>query len=201
MSKFLYHGTSESTAQNILQNGVMLTIGRKNIDFGQGFYLAQIRGTAITWAVRQGRRYHENGVFLYFTLNANDLKLKFFKEVLLTKKLFLVSLQLQIMDCSLLSKQKKLRINWFITKKRWFTMTDKFMEKFYKVTAEELSSRGYSTEMSKSMVKNSNLAKYMDSDERWAYTHDMDVSDWADWIEEENGLKEPPVPIWKVQIA
>lgn len=41
----------------------------------------------------------------------------------------------------------------------------------------------------------------MDSDERWAYTHDMDVSDWADWIEEENGLKEPPVPIWKLQIS
>lgn len=80
------------------------------------------------------------------------------------------------------------------------TKVDLFMDKFYASTSCELVSRGYDTERALSMVKNSNLARYMDSDERWAYTHDMDVKDWADWIEEELGLKKPPIPIWK-QIA
>lgn len=78
-SMFLYHGTSESAAQNIIQRDILLTVGRKNIDFGQGFYLAKVRKSAITWATRHGRRYHENGVLLYYTLDLNDLNAIFFK--------------------------------------------------------------------------------------------------------------------------
>lgn len=68
----------------------------------------------------------------------------------------------------------------------------------YKVfTAVELAHRGYDADAIKDMIKKSILTKRMNSKSAWAYCHDMGPEEWADWIEEENGFKERPIPLWK----
>jgi len=43
---FLYHGTDEKSARRILKDGVNPRFGRKNVDFGQGFYTTPNRAHA-----------------------------------------------------------------------------------------------------------------------------------------------------------
>ncbi len=53
MTKIIYHGTILRSAKDIAENGVNLTIGRKNLDFGQGFYTTEDKEQAIEWAKRK----------------------------------------------------------------------------------------------------------------------------------------------------
>ena len=46
----LYHGTDAFSGQNILQNGINMNIGRKNLDFGHGFYVTPSLLQAKEWA-------------------------------------------------------------------------------------------------------------------------------------------------------
>lgn len=65
-------------------------------------------------------------------------------------------------------------------------------------TIIELIKRGYSRKNAKNMLKKSKLTAWVfNKGMKWTCFHDMDTKEWADWIEEENGFKERPVPLWK----
>ena len=72
-------------------------------------------------------------------------------------------------------------------------------EKYYiHSTIIELIARGYARKYAKDMLKRSKLTKWVFDDEmKWTCFHDMDTKEWADWIEIENGLKKPFIPLWK----
>lgn len=78
--KKLYHGTSENAANNIIKHGIDLHIGRTNLDFGKGFYLAQRKGTAIDWALRVSDRTRERAVVITYELNTDNLNIKLFSK-------------------------------------------------------------------------------------------------------------------------
>ena len=46
----LYHGTIARSATEIVQNGIDLSLGRPNVDFGRGFYTTTSRMQAQKWA-------------------------------------------------------------------------------------------------------------------------------------------------------
>lgn len=46
----VYHGTISTCAENILNNGINLSKGKQNVDFGQGFYTTPIKSFAISTA-------------------------------------------------------------------------------------------------------------------------------------------------------
>jgi hypothetical protein len=46
----LYHGTSSGGAANIRSNGIDVSAGRANRDFGQGFYTTRLPAQAARWA-------------------------------------------------------------------------------------------------------------------------------------------------------
>lgn len=56
----LYHGTDQSSAQRIVADGVDVYAGRREVDFGQGFYtttsLKQVRDWALSRASKVGER-------------------------------------------------------------------------------------------------------------------------------------------------
>ena len=53
MIKSIYHGTVLKYANDIVKNGIDLTIGRKRLDFGQGFYTTEDKIQAKEWAKRK----------------------------------------------------------------------------------------------------------------------------------------------------
>lgn len=72
----LYHGTSESDARDIIENGINVFVGKKRVDFGQGFYMTPDKGTATRWAIRKSQyeRPALVGVNYDFEAAVNDLK-------------------------------------------------------------------------------------------------------------------------------
>lgn len=52
----LYHGTLHVHARNILAGGVQVTLGRRNTDFGRGFYTTTVARQAQSWAHQAARR-------------------------------------------------------------------------------------------------------------------------------------------------
>jgi hypothetical protein len=70
----LYHGSSE-----IIKKPSPF-IGRKNVDFGQGFYLTDLREQAVRWAKRRKRiSLQKKGVLNVYEYAENaDLKIKEF---------------------------------------------------------------------------------------------------------------------------
>lgn len=67
----LYHGTDLSQAENIIKKGVDVRIGRKYLDFGQGFYLTPSYIQAKTWSERRNIP-----CVLEFELDDTNLKTK-----------------------------------------------------------------------------------------------------------------------------
>lgn len=78
----LYHGTSEKDAKDIIENGISVFIGKKRVDFGQGFYTTPDKQTAIRWAIRKSQYEKPALIGVNFDLDAaeNDLKVLRFDE-------------------------------------------------------------------------------------------------------------------------
>ena len=81
MGKILYHGTDDTSARNIQRNGVDLRAGRKDVDFGQGFYLTNNYGTARRHAWDTAFRNKSNAAYvLKFELDTINLSIKKFSD-------------------------------------------------------------------------------------------------------------------------
>lgn len=78
----LYHGTSKTAADDILENGIVLSRSRRNIDFGIGFYLTRDFAAAKKWAMYKNLSgIAGNAAILHFHLDdsqLNSLKVKYF---------------------------------------------------------------------------------------------------------------------------
>lgn len=75
----LYHATSAENTANILENGIDLSKGRENLDFGQGFYLTNDLTQAQDWI---DNRFNGEGAILVFQVKEgifNGYKGKSFK--------------------------------------------------------------------------------------------------------------------------
>lgn len=59
----VYHGGTEKI------EFPMCKIGRKNLDFGQGFYLTDIREQAVAWALNMGRNRRKTSLLNRYLLN------------------------------------------------------------------------------------------------------------------------------------
>lgn len=59
----VYHGTTLMVEHPICK------FGRPNLDFGQGFYLTDVRQQAIDWAIRMARSKKETPVLNRYKLN------------------------------------------------------------------------------------------------------------------------------------
>lgn len=73
----LYHGTSAADANNIIENGISVFIGKRYVDFGQGFYTTPDKQTAVRWAIRKSDYEKPALIGINFDLDAalNDLKI------------------------------------------------------------------------------------------------------------------------------
>ena len=59
----VYHGGTEKI------EFPMCKVGRKNLDFGQGFYLTSIREQAVAWALNIGRNRRKSAILNRYFLN------------------------------------------------------------------------------------------------------------------------------------
>lgn len=59
---------------------------------------------------------------------------------------------------------------------------------YFCYTVLELVKRGYSGKEARAMVKASPLTQQINSQESWAYMHDMGKRDWADMVEKCHNL-------------
>ena len=67
----VYHGS-------IIQvNAPIAKAGRENLDFGQGFYITDIKEQAERWAFRIGRQFQETPVLNIYELNIECIKKKY----------------------------------------------------------------------------------------------------------------------------
>ena len=76
MVRLVYHGTTLEFADNIVKNGIDLTIGRKNLDFGQGFYTTADKRQAIEWAKKVS--YNVRPAVIVFQSSLDNLNVKYF---------------------------------------------------------------------------------------------------------------------------
>lgn len=77
----VYHGTSYSSAISILESGIDLTAGRKNMDFGRGFYTTKDYYQAERWAKRKSfYRNNDSMAVLAFYCNEETLNSLIFHE-------------------------------------------------------------------------------------------------------------------------
>lgn len=91
----LYHGTDLSQAENIIKKGVDIKIGRKYLDFGQGFYLTPSFDQAKNWA---GHIAVSSPCVLEFELNTVGLSVKSFNEPDLEWATFVIDNRLHFID-------------------------------------------------------------------------------------------------------
>ncbi|BAL83419.1 hypothetical protein SELR_17110 [Selenomonas ruminantium subsp. lactilytica TAM6421] len=70
---FLYHGTDLRSANNIRKNGIKLSMGDWQTDFGLGFYLATHKGVAKGRAKQASFRTHQHGAILVYEFDTTDL--------------------------------------------------------------------------------------------------------------------------------
>ncbi|MBR3621736.1 MAG: DUF3990 domain-containing protein [Selenomonadaceae bacterium] len=103
MIKTVYHGTTLEFADNIVKNGIDLTIGRKNLDFGQGFYTTADKTQAVTWAKRVA--YNARPAVRVFKSSFENLNVKYFpvqndewKDVVYQNRILNVD-PLMVYDC------------------------------------------------------------------------------------------------------
>jgi hypothetical protein len=68
----LYHGTAARHAQTIRQDGIDLTYGRPDSDFGKGFYVTNNLDQAVEWMKHQTRG--EPGEVLHYRVPADELQ-------------------------------------------------------------------------------------------------------------------------------
>ena len=66
MEKFLYHATLEEYGRKILAFGPDLSLSRKGLDFGAGFYLGNNRGVALKYGENM-KRWHFNAKCMLLT--------------------------------------------------------------------------------------------------------------------------------------
>lgn len=59
----VYHGSTVQVSEPIVK------AGRANLDFGQGFYVTDIKDQAVRWALRLGRQLQENSVLNIYELD------------------------------------------------------------------------------------------------------------------------------------
>ena len=78
MSLYVYHGGTE-----VIENPIC-GFGRKNLDFGQGFYVTDIKEQAIKWAILTSRKRGVRAVISRYVLNKslllNEAKCKIFRS-------------------------------------------------------------------------------------------------------------------------
>jgi len=67
----LYHGTAARYAATIRENGIDLTYGRPDADFGKGFYVTDNLEQAREWMKHQS--HGEPGAVLHYRVPANEL--------------------------------------------------------------------------------------------------------------------------------
>lgn len=78
----LYHGTSTTDARNIIENGISVFVGKKRVDFGQGFYMTPDKQTAVRWAIRKSEFEKPALIGINYDLEAakRDLKVLTFES-------------------------------------------------------------------------------------------------------------------------
>ena len=72
-----FHGTNESSAQQIMKNGIILQQGKQYLDFshGQGFYLSPNLTDAKKWAWQKSQTVRStSGAVLIYNFSQNDFK-------------------------------------------------------------------------------------------------------------------------------
>lgn len=67
----LYHGTTTKDAQSIIKNGVDVTYGRDNLDFGAGFYVTRDPKQALEWVMDRKKSV---GQILVYSVNEKEFK-------------------------------------------------------------------------------------------------------------------------------
>lgn len=72
----LYHGTTLESAKNIIKTGINLSIGRRALDFGQGFYLTKDKGQAIKWAAKKGFPLKKTAIIVFEPCDMSSLNIK-----------------------------------------------------------------------------------------------------------------------------
>ena len=72
----LYHGTDRQSARKIEKNGIDLSAGREHLDFGQGFYMTDVKGVAKQWAQRNSLLTANNCAVLTFELDTNVIDIQ-----------------------------------------------------------------------------------------------------------------------------
>lgn len=74
----VYHGATQ------IVDKPLCSIGRKNLDFGQGFYVTDIRSQAVSWAQNVATKRGETPVINVYNLNKDEIlsnfKVKIFKS-------------------------------------------------------------------------------------------------------------------------
>jgi len=68
MNTILYHGTTERIEHPLCH------VGRPNLDFGQGFYLTELRAQAIDWAERMSLRRGEPALLNLYKTDIESLQ-------------------------------------------------------------------------------------------------------------------------------
>ncbi|MBC8234876.1 DUF3990 domain-containing protein [bacterium] len=72
-STVYYHGTTSDFGVHIRANGINLTHGRPNLDFGQGFYLTTSRSHAVARAYQMVKRFGGTEEILTFRVSNKKL--------------------------------------------------------------------------------------------------------------------------------
>lgn len=68
----LYHGTTRHYADDIIENGISLTLRHKRTDFGRGFYTTPSLESAKKWAERKSIL--ETPAVVYFNFDEENAK-------------------------------------------------------------------------------------------------------------------------------
>jgi RNA:NAD 2'-phosphotransferase (TPT1/KptA family) len=69
----LYHGTTEAAVESIRRDGVLLAVGRRDLDFGRGFYLTTNDSQARDWAQKRAIETRSRPVVLEFAADRDKL--------------------------------------------------------------------------------------------------------------------------------
>ena len=69
----LFHGTNVPSATSIRVDGIRLDAGRREHDFGQGFYTTTNEQQAWDWATQRARGTNSSPAVLYFEVDRNRL--------------------------------------------------------------------------------------------------------------------------------